>query len=432
LEKARVHPEIAAVVSDVRMPRMSGLEFLKALAVRGDQLPVILMTAYGEVADAVRAMKWGAVDFLSKPFKRQALLTALDAAMLRVSVRRRGSEHPEAGVASQASGGLLGSSNAMVQLREQISKVAQTRATILIQGESGTGKELVARQIHANSSRRNEKWLALNCGAVPESLLESELFGHERGAFTGAHATQIGLFEAADRGTLFLDEIAELPLSAQVKLLRVLQEGEIRRVGSSQARKIDVRLLAATHRDLRHEVAQGRFREDLLYRLEVIQLEVPPLRDRREDLSELISHFLTSAAAAHGKNLRSHEPAVLRVLQAHRWPGNIRELRNVIERAVVFAEGERIELSHLPDPLRLLTEGASSPGASGTVTPAVEPSTITVKIGTPLREVEDLLIRRTLEATEGDKNMTAKLLGINSRTIYRRLEAERDDESADL
>jgi two-component system response regulator HydG len=319
LERVREDSSISAVVSDVRMPRMSGIEFLRALSIRGEALPVILMTAYGEVSDAVWAMKLGAVDFLSKPFKRQALLTAVESAIKRV--RARGSQAQasegtvQAGGSSRLSGKLWGSSSAMGTLREQIVRVAQTRATVLIHGESGTGKELVARELHARGARSTERWLALNCGAVPESLVESELFGHERGAFTGAQATQIGLFEAADRGTLFLDEIAELPLSAQVKLLRVLQEGEIRRIGSTQSRKVDVRLIAATHRDLRKEVAAGRFREDLLYRLEVIQLAVPALRERLGDLPELVSRFLSEACQLHQKSIEAVEPGVIQAFE---------------------------------------------------------------------------------------------------------------------
>ncbi len=405
LEKIRQEPLIRLVVSDVRMPRMTGLEFLKALSIQGFRLPVILMTAYGEVSDAVWAMKGGAIDFLSKPFKRQALLDAV-----RVAFER--GETPEMSPQPETL-----ESQAMRQLREQLVKVAQTRATVLIQGESGTGKELIARELHQRSSRSAGPWIALNCGAVPESLLESELFGHERGAFTGAHAQRIGLFEAADQGTLFLDEIAELPLSAQVKLLRVLQEGEIRRVGSAQSRRVDVRLVAATHRDLRAEVAAGRFREDLLYRLEVIRLRVPPLRERLEDLPQLVSTFVREACEAHGKTLTEIDGRVLLALGRHSWPGNVRELRNLIERAVVFADGGKILPEHLPEGF-LPAEGTSA------LSPSLQ-STITVRLGTPLKEVEDLLIRRTLEATEGDKVMTAKLLGINSRTIYRRLESER-------
>jgi two-component system response regulator HydG len=385
-----------AVVTDVRMPRMGGLEFLRALSLCGRRMPVILMTAFGRVEDAVWAMKLGAVDFLTKPFKRQALLQSVSAA-----IRRAPAEEPA------EAGELLGGSEAMRRLRAELQRVAPTAATVLLTGESGTGKELAARRIHAESPRARGAFIALNCAAVPETLIESELFGHERGAFTGATAAKAGLFEAADGGTLLLDEIGDMPLALQSKLLRVIQEGEVRRLGATASRKVDVRVLAATHRDLREEARTGSFRQDLLFRLEVIAIHVPPLRERHEDVPELARRFLAQAALRHGKALDGIAPDALDRLMAHPWPGNVRELSNVIERAVVFAAGPLIRSEDLPAHV-----GGGRPVAA----------TISVRVGTPLREVEDLLIRKTLEATAGDKNMTAKLLGINSRTIYRKLE----------
>jgi two-component system response regulator HydG len=444
------------ILSDVRMPRMGGLEFLRALSVVGEATPVVLMTAFGKVEDAVWAMKLGAVDFLTKPFKRQALLEAVGSAYARSRAAGRRVSVSEAGPASGgvASGApvsaalarLVGSSSAMRELRSQIERIAPTSATVLIQGESGTGKELVARAIHEASSRARPgrepgsrgpgRFVAINCAAVPEQLIESELFGNEKGAFTGASSARQGLFEAADGGTLLLDEIGDMPLVLQAKLLRVLQEGEIRRVGATQSRRVDVRVLAATHRDLREGVRQGTFRQDLLFRLEVIALGVPPLRERLEDLSELTAFFLEQAADRHSKDVVSVSPTALAVLREHSWPGNVRELANVIERAVVFCSGVSIEPSDLPVHLRVNAAEASKhlpagdPGATSLATASGSSErtgertgerTIEVRIGTPLREVEELLIRRTLEATSGDKGMTAKLLGINSRTIYRKL-----------
>lgn len=418
LEKIRSQ-SFDVVVTDVRMPNLGGLEFLRALSVMGETTPVILMTAFGRVEDAVWAMKLGAVDFLSKPFKRQTLMTAIDSALKR-SRAAAASKPASAGPVNLER--INGSSSVMRELRAQITQIAPTKATVLIQGESGTGKELIARAIHEQSSRaKTGRMIALNCAAVPEQLIESELFGVEKGAFTGASVSKEGLFAAADQGTLLLDEIGDMPLSLQAKLLRVLQEGEVRRVGATASRKVDVRVIAATHRDLRESVKQGTFRQDLLFRLEVISLRVPALRERSGDLPELCARFLAEASERHGKKIESIAPDAMEALLAHSWPGNVRELSNVIERAVVFAEGPSVLASHLP--AHLLAPSVSAVGS-------VSSGTFEVKIGTPLREVEDLLIRRTLEATDGDKNITAKLLGINSRTIYRKL-GEKGDKKDD-
>jgi two-component system, NtrC family, response regulator HydG len=394
------------VVTDVRMPRLGGLEFLRALSLCGETVPVILMTAFGRVEDAVWAMKLGAVDFLTKPFKRQALLQSIELALKRVRTH--------VGSESGSSGLLVGRSKKMQELRSQIQQIAPTQATVLISGESGTGKELVARCLHQQSTRAAKPLIALNCAAVPESLIEAELFGFERGAFTGAFSSKPGLFEAAEGGVLFLDEIGDMPPLVQAKLLRVLQEGEIRRVGATVSRKIDVRIFAATHRDLKEEVRAGRFREDLLFRLEVVSVEVPPLRDRSEDLSELALHFLSRASGRHGKQVIQVESNVFQLLEHHTWPGNVRELSNVIERAVVFSAGDVLQAKDLPPHL---TKGREEEVRSGAM--------IEVRVGTALKDVEDLMIRKTLEATSGDKEMTAKLLGVHSRTIYRRLEPKK-------
>ena len=414
------------VVTDVRMPRLGGLEFLRALSLYGDTVPVILMTAYGRVEDAVWAMKLGAVDFLTKPFKRQTLLSSVESAL-----KRRHAKIQDRGTGVSGKTTLLGNSSAMQNLKSVVQQVSRTNVNVLLLGESGTGKELVARRLHEESLRVGGKFIALNCAAVPEQLMESELFGFEKGSFTGATGAREGLFEAANGGTLLLDEIGDMPISLQAKLLRVLQEREVRRIGSNVSKKIDVRVIAATHKDLKQEIQVGHFREDLWYRLEVVSIAMPPLRDRREDIPELAAHFLQTASQRHGKNVNSIDEVVLALLMRHSWPGNVRELSNVIERAVVFTTGDRITVGELPPHLLAdipVTEnlgldprfygGAESAGYPGA-------STISVPLGTSLRDVEDLLIRKTLEATAGDKNMTAKLLGINSRTIYRKLDSKK-------
>ena len=407
-------------LSDVRMPRLTGMELLKAISARGEDMPVLLMTAFGTVEDAVQAMKLGAVDFLSKPFKRQTLITAMQGVLERARARRAASVSERAGVLLDGveDQGFLGESSSMKKLRLEIEQVAQVSSTVLVRGESGTGKERVARLVHEKSIRAAGPWIALNCAALPENLIESELFGHEKGAFTGAQAGHLGLFEAAHGGTLFLDEIGDMPLALQSRLLRTLQEGEVRRLGSTVSRRVDVRVVAATHRDLHEAVRQGTFRQDLLFRLEVLTLDVPPLRIREGDIEKLARNFLKRFCLRDGKTVPEFSAECLTALKRHPWPGNVRELQNVIERAVVFAcEGEPLGLSALPE--HLAAAGAATGAFAGT---PVAGDMISVRIGTPLREVEDLLIRRTLEATEGDKTVTAHLLGINARTIYRKLE----------
>ena len=406
------------VLTDVRMPRLGGLEFLRAISLCGDSVPVILMTAFGRVQDAVWAMKLGAVDFLTKPFKRQQLLTSVDAALKRVKAQAAPMVL-QAGAAQDFSRFdlLIGHSTQLGAVRNMITQVAPTAATVLITGESGTGKELVARAIHEKSARASMPFIALNCAAVPEQLMESELFGYEKGAFTGATQARAGLFEAAHGGTLLLDEIGDMPILLQTKLLRVLQEAEVRRLGATISKKVDVRLIAATHRDLHEAVAQGRFRQDLLYRLEVVRLPTPALRERMADLPDLVYTFLKQFARKHAKAMNQVSEDAMAILLAHSWPGNIRELSNVVERAVIFAQSERIEPEDLP--AHLCARGVAAAQSQGS---------ISVPLGTSLKDVEDILIRKTLEATSGDKNMTAKLLGINSRTIYRKLAETKDSE----
>lgn len=416
-ESEAVNSPYDLVITDVRMPRMGGLEFLRALSICGDSIPVILMTAYGRVEDAVWAMKLGAVDFLTKPFKRHALLSTVDSVLKRVRVQSPGLQ-PSVVFAESDLHPLVGSSEQMLRLKENIERVAPTVATVLITGESGTGKELVARCIHQKSARTKGPWIAINCAAVPENLIESELFGYEKGSFTGALSSRTGLFESAHGGTLLLDEVGDMPLSLQAKLLRVLQEGEVRRVGSVLSKKVDVRIIASTHRNLKEAVKNGTFREDLLYRLEVVVLEVPALRDRMRDLPELVGAFIKQSCQRHGKKIFSVHPEALDILLQHTWPGNVRELFNVIERAVVFSNSSELLPQDIPPHLRMGAQNRSSLLSQEVGARNI----IEVPLGTPLNQVEDLLIRKTLEATEGDKNMTAKILGVNTRTITRKLE----------
>ncbi|MBS1961192.1 MAG: sigma-54-dependent Fis family transcriptional regulator [Bdellovibrionales bacterium] len=417
--------EFDLVISDVRMPRMTGLEFLSALRHSGKSIPVVLMTAYGRVEDAVFAMKLGAVDFLTKPFKRAALLDAVESATKRARAKSAASASPSApgGEKPKGSARIAGRSLQAERLRAWVDQVGATTATVLVQGESGTGKEQVARALHETSARRSGPFLAINCAALPENLLESELFGYERGAFTGANAAKPGLFEAASGGTLFLDEIGDLALPLQAKLLRVLQESEVRRIGSATAKKIDVRVISATHQPLKALVAESRFRQDLLFRLEVVAVDLPPLRARLDDLPDFASLFVAEAAARHEKAVFAVSPEAFEVLARYAWPGNVRELQNAIERAVIFAKSGVLQASDLPPHvLELAGKGLGL---------AESPHTISIPVGTPLREVEEMLIKKTLELTQGDKNLTAKLLGINSRTIYRKLKEDGSEESAE-
>ncbi len=409
----RVGSAFDLVITDVRMPRLGGLEFLRALSLCGENMPVILMTAFGRVEDAVWAMKLGAVDFLTKPFKRQALLSSVESALKRARSRSLES------ISSSMEDPLIGRSEPMQKLREVIRRVALTHASVLLTGESGTGKELVARMIHQQSSRSAHEFIALNCAAVPEQLMESELFGFEKGSFTGATSAKAGLFEAAHAGTLLLDEIGDMPVPLQAKLLRTLQDHEVRRLGATVSKKIDVRMIAATHKNLKAEVQQGSFRQDLLYRLEVVGIHVPPLRERIDDIPDLAYHFLRKASRRHGKEVEGISEETMAILLAYSWPGNVRELSNVLERAIVFVSGTHISPDELPS--HLLSEEVKAQSVS----------TIEVPIGTSLKDVEELLIRKTLEATAGDKNMTAKLLGINSRTIYRKLDKRLEKDEVD-
>ncbi|MCA9679994.1 MAG: sigma-54-dependent Fis family transcriptional regulator [Kofleriaceae bacterium] len=394
------------VLTDLKMPGMDGIELVKRIRAMPDPAAVVVMTAFGAVQSAVEAMRAGAVEYLTKPLNFDELVLVLDrvlehqrlaieARQLRARLEDRYARH-----------NIIGSAPAMKWVFEVIDQVAPSRATVLITGESGTGKELVAAAIHQRSPRVNGPFIKVHCAALAETLLESELFGHERGAFTGAVARRDGRFLLADGGTLFLDEIGEVSPAVQVKLLRFLQEHEFERVGGDHPIAVDVRVIAATNRDLAQMVKDGKFREDLYYRLNVVTLEMPPLRDRKTDIPALAQYFFERFAKENGKTLEGFAPEALEVLAGYDWPGNVRELENAVERAVVMCQGARLEARHLPT----------------TVTPRVESSEGSPPIpGSSLEAIERFAILRTLEATGGSTSKAAEILGISVRKIQYKL-----------
>jgi two-component system, NtrC family, response regulator HydG len=412
LEIMRREP-VSVLLTDLLMPGMSGMDLLKASKSVSPETETILMTAYGTVENAVEAMKQGAYDFVTKPIKRAHVVRAvLKALEKRALVQENRSLRAQ--LDAQRKRRLIGQSLTWRRTMDTVAQAAPSMATVLLLGESGTGKELLARAIHEASPRAGGPFVPVNCAALPESILEAELFGYERGAFTGAVQRHDGRFLQADKGTLFLDEIGEIPTHVQVKLLRVLQEGEVERLGG-RTQKVDIRLVAATNQDLRLAVKEGRFREDLYYRLNVIALRLPPLRERRDDVALLAEHFLRLYGERNARRFSGLTRAAVDALCRHDWPGNVRELENTIERAVVLARGEVIDVEDLPAEVR-------SGGIAET-----DGKSITFAIGTPLAEIERRVIHGTLAHVGGDKRLCAQLLGIATRTIYRRLEEERVD-----
>jgi len=415
LELLRRH-RVGVLLTDLMMPRTTGMDLLRASKTVAPETEVVLMTAYGTVETAVDAMKEGAYDFVTKPLKRAHVVRIVRNALEKQSlvVENRALR---AQLAERRRRAIIGTSLAWRRTMEIVQQAAPSEATVLLLGESGTGKELLARALHDHSARGKGPFIAINCAAIPESILEGELFGYEKGAFTGATQSREGRFEAANGGTLFLDEIGEISRHVQVKLLRVLQESEIERLGAAgKTRKVDLRLIAATNVNLAEEVRAGRFREDLFYRLNVIPVNVPPLRDRRDDVPLLVQHFLQLYAEKNGKAITGCTAGALERLCDYPWPGNVRELENAIERAVVLTRVAVIDEDALPREIR---ESAAGPGGVGTSTA----NGLTFPVGTPLAEIEMRVIRETLRHTRGDKRLAAKLLGIATRTIYRRLEA---------
>ncbi|HSC86316.1 MAG TPA: sigma-54 dependent transcriptional regulator [Polyangiaceae bacterium] len=394
------------VITDVRMPKMGGLDLLSTLRAKGADTTVIVMSAYGSHDLALEAIQAGAYDYVSKPFKPEEVLLCLKKAEERESLRRENRALKEELQKSSKFENLLAKSEAMEVIFRTIAKVADFKTTVLVQGESGVGKELVARALHARSGRRNGPFVAVNCGAIPENLLESELFGHKRGAFTDAIQDRRGLFEEASGGTLFLDEIGELPLALQVKLLRVLEDEKIRRLGESRDIQVDVRIVTATHRDLIAEAKAGRFREDLFYRLNVLAIVVPPLRDRREDIPLLVEHFVHRNNARLGTNVTGVDGEARRLIYEYAWPGNVRELENTIERAMVLAESSQITAAELPERVRDVRDPVKLQLASGE---------LSVKKTT--RFIEEVLIRRALHKTKGNRTRAAELLEISHRAL---------------
>jgi two-component system response regulator HydG len=405
LELVRTH-RVHVVLTDLMMPGTTGLELLRAIKQVAPDVEVVLMTAYGSVEAAVSAMRDGAYDFVEKPLKRISIVKSVRKAAERQKLVAENTSL-RAEIKRLVHREIVGSSPALRRVVDMSTQAAPSQATVLILGESGTGKELLARCIHERSGRARGPFVAVNCAAIPETILESELFGHERGAFTGATGKKDGRFAKAAGGTLFLDEIGELSPSVQVKLLRVLQEGEYEPLGGN-TQKADVRIVAATNRDLVGEVAAGRFREDLYYRLNVIAITAPPLRARREDIPLLVDHFLGLYCAKNGRPRLHPTRGALDRMMDYAWPGNVRELENVIERAVVLSRADALGESDLPDHI-----------ATAAPSPATQ---LVFEVGTTLDEIELRVIRETLRHTKGDKSVAAQLLGISTRTIYRKLD----------
>ncbi|HTL44253.1 MAG TPA: sigma-54 dependent transcriptional regulator [Vicinamibacterales bacterium] len=403
----------AIIVTDLLMPRMGGLDLLRALKDQLSDLTLILLTAQGTVESAVEAIKEGAYDYLSKPVDPQRLRILLTKAVERQETLREVKQLRRQLREQGSFGRIVGNSPSIRSVYRVIEQSAPTNASVLVWGESGTGKELVAQTIHELSPRATFPFVAINCAAIPETLLESELFGHEKGAFTGAQERRTGVFELAHRGTLFLDEIAEMQPATQVKLLRVLQERTFRRLGGRQEQSVDVRMIAATNLNPGEAVRNGKLREDLYYRLNVFTIELPPLRDRREDVPLLIQRFLNEFNAVNGKSVRAVDQETIQVLEQYPWPGNIRELRNVMERATILADADFITLRHLP-PLLVAKGEETLP-------------TVTLTPGTTVDEAERRLILLTLDHTRGNKTRAAEILGISLKTLHNKLNRMKDE-----
>jgi two-component system response regulator AtoC len=393
------------IVCDVRMPGLDGLTFLERYQQMGGSALVLMMSAYGDDEAALEAIRRGAYDFIPKPFRADQVLLVVRKAIEREGLRREVAQLHDELVALRAPTGIVGRSPKIAQALALADKVARHPSTVLVTGESGTGKELIARHIHDASPRASRPFVAVNCAAIPEALLESELFGHAKGAFTGAIAERQGLFEEAHEGTLFLDELGDLPVPLQVKLLRALQEGEVRRVGDNASRSVDVRLVAATARDLESDVAEGRFRADLYYRVNVVRIHLPALRERAEDVPELVRHFVDRFNRRLGLHVTGVSAAAMRALVEYPWPGNVRELENVIERAMVLTDGPQVGVEQLPTlaPPAVRTEGG------------VSPLDLSVKRRT--EELERALISEALARTRGNRTRAAKLLDLSHRAL---------------
>lgn len=407
-EAVRVLDEryIDLVITDLKMPKVSGMELLQHIKRRWQNIPVIIITAHGDISEAVSAMQYGALEFVTKPLDLEHLLKLTKNALEIRELSIKNQELRDEVLAQQRTSSIIGKSPAMRKIFDLIRKVAPTRASVLITGESGAGKEVIADAIHNLSPRRDKALVKVHCAALAESLLESELFGHEKGAFTGAQTRKRGRFELADTGTLFLDEIGEINQSVQIKILRVLQERKFERVGGESTIEVDVRFISATNRDLKMDIAEGRFREDLYYRLNVVNIHVPPLRERREDIPLLAAAFLSEFARENGKEIEGFEPRARQALYAYDWPGNVRELRNCIESAVVMSSSHFISIDDLP------------PGPRSTQ----EKKEIHLPALISLADAEKLIIAETLAMLGGNKTKTAETLKIGRKTLYQKIE----------
>jgi two-component system response regulator AtoC len=403
------------IISDLVMPKMGGMDILTRIRTQKSSVPVIIITAHGTVDSAVEAIKLGAFDYITKPFEH-AEIRAVVAKAARTQEANQGHVAPD----GSARKSIVGGGARMEEIFKVIDKVADTPSTVLITGESGTGKELVATALHQGSSRRDRPLVKINCAAIPKDLMESELFGYERGAFTGAVSSKPGRFELADGGTLFLDEIGEVPIEMQVKLLRVLQESEFERVGGIKTTRVDVRLIAATNRDLEKETEAGRFRKDLFYRLNVVPIVLPPLRDRADDIPQLVTHFIEKYNKRLNKKIEGITDEAMLLLQAWPWPGNIRELENLMERVLLFADGPRIESRDLPEGVRGGMQAAPTVTATGaTAVPGETPLKDFLK--QKQAEIEKSFIVQALAKTEGNVTRAAKLLQISRKSLQTKM-----------
>jgi two-component system, NtrC family, response regulator AtoC len=406
-EGLKVADRADLILTDLRLPRMDGLEFLAQIRRQNTQVPVIMMTAYGSIETAVESMKAGATDFLLKPFSLDHLMQVVNKA-LEVRALKEENRQLKAELGRRYEyDNIIGRSEPMQEIFATIERVASSRATVLLAGESGVGKDLIARAIHFHSPRRDKPLVKINCSAIPENLMESELFGYEKGAFTGATGAKPGKFEQADTGTVFLDEIGDVPANIQVKLLRILQEREFERLGSNVTRHIDVRVIAATNQDLRAALEQGTFREDLYYRLNVVPMNIPPLRERKEDIRFLANHFIRKLAPEAGREVESISDAAMEKLLNYHWPGNVRELENVIERGFIMAQGKQLE----PDDIKLETAPRPRPQNDQHFLPD----------GLTLDQYEQEIIREALKRADGNKSHAARLLGLTRNALRYRL-----------
>ena len=412
------------VITDLKMPGLDGMGLLKKLSADYPDVPVVMITAHGSVESAVEAVKLGAFDYLEKPFEQEQIRQVVAKALNTYSLARRDAR-PEEPASERGRFRLVGQAPALRQIYAVVEKVANTPSTALITGESGTGKELIARALHENSARHTGPFIKINCAAIPKTLMESELFGYDKGAFTGAVGAKPGRFELAHGGTLFLDEIGEIPVEMQVKLLRVLQEQEFERVGGIKTIKVDVRLVAATNRDLLAEVAAGSFREDLFYRLNVVPIHIPPLRERREDIPLLADHFIAKFNDRLKKQITAIAPEAIERLVAYNWPGNIRELENLMERTMLFCEGSEIRVSDLPPEVvgAAVTSSAAvpAPGEEAGKAAAPGPESLKEAVRVETERVERELIQKALDATGGNVTQAARKLKISRKSLQTKM-----------